>query len=39
MRIQDLGTMGYRQAWAAQEAVRAEVLAGSEERNERDMNG
>jgi lipoyl(octanoyl) transferase len=32
MRVEDLGTMPYRQAWAAQEAAHAEVLAGGEER-------
>lgn len=32
MRIDDLGTMGYRDAWAAQEAAHADVLAGGEER-------
>ena len=32
MRVQDLGTMAYREAWAAQEAVHAEVVGGSEER-------
>src|SRR4051812_12300055 len=32
MRVQDLGNLGYRDAWAAQEAAHAEVLAGAEER-------
>src|SRR5687768_7717812 len=32
MRIEDLGTMDYRQAWAVQEAAHAAVLAGGEER-------
>jgi lipoate-protein ligase B len=32
MRIDDLGTMKYRDAWAAQEAAHADVLAGGEER-------
>ena len=32
MRVEDLGTMPYRQAWAAQEAAHAQVLAGGEER-------
>jgi lipoate-protein ligase B len=32
MRVQDLGTMPYRDAWALQEAVHEEVLAGGEER-------
>src|SRR3954447_14569810 len=32
MRVEDLGTMPYRDAWAAQEAAHAEVLAGGEER-------
>jgi lipoate-protein ligase B len=32
MRIEDLGTTNYRRAWALQEAVHAEVLAGGEER-------
>src|SRR5688572_14251698 len=32
MRVEDLGTMPYRDAWAAQEAAHAEVLAGREER-------
>ena len=32
MRVEDLGTMGYRDAWAEQERVHAEVLGGGEER-------
>src|SRR5688500_2187615 len=32
MRVEDLGTMPYRDAWAAQEAAHAEVLDGAEER-------
>jgi lipoyl(octanoyl) transferase len=32
MRVQDLGSMRYRQAWAVQEAVHAEVMEGAEER-------
>ena len=32
MRIEDLGTMAYRDAWAAQEAAHEDVLAGGEER-------
>jgi lipoate-protein ligase B len=31
MRVQDLGVMPYRDAWAVQEAVHAEVVAGAEE--------
>src|SRR5579862_1471375 len=31
MRIEDLGQMGYREAWARQEAVHEQVLAGAEE--------
>jgi lipoyl(octanoyl) transferase len=30
MRIEDLGTLGYRDAWAVQERVHAEVLEGAE---------
>ena len=32
MLVQDLGRMGYRDAWAIQEEVHAQVLAGGEER-------
>lgn len=32
MRVEDLGTMLYRQAWALQERAHAEVLEGGEER-------
>src|SRR3954468_11557666 len=32
MRVEDLGTMRYREAWALQERAHAEVVAGSEER-------
>lgn len=32
MRVEDLGTMAYRDAWAVQEAAHAEVVAGGEER-------
>jgi lipoyl(octanoyl) transferase len=32
MRIQDLGTMKYGDAWALQEQAHGEVLAGGEER-------
>ena len=32
MRVQDLGTLSYREAWALQESAHAEVLAGGEER-------
>ena len=32
MRVDDLGTMRYRQAWALQEAAHAEVVGGAEER-------
>jgi lipoyl(octanoyl) transferase len=32
VRISDLGTLRYRDAWAAQEQVHAEVLGGAEER-------
>jgi lipoyl(octanoyl) transferase len=32
IHIEDLGTMGYRKAWAIQEAAHAEVLAGGDER-------
>src|SRR5690242_6056076 len=32
MIVQDLGTMQYREAWAEQERLHAEVLAGGEER-------
>src|SRR3954447_780654 len=32
MRLEDLGTMPYRQAWAIQERAHEEVLAGGEER-------
>lgn len=32
MRVEDLGRMSYREAWAIQEAAHAEVLAGGEER-------
>ncbi len=32
MRVQDLGTMPYRDAWTLQEAVHEEVVAGGEER-------
>ena len=32
MRFDDLGTMGYRDAWAAQESAHADVLAGGPER-------
>ena len=32
MRVEDLGTMRYRDAWAVQERVHAEVVAGGEER-------
>jgi lipoyl(octanoyl) transferase len=32
MRVEDLGTMGYRDAWALQERVHAEVVQGGEER-------
>src|SRR4051794_40136477 len=32
MQVLDLGTMPYRDAWAAQEAAHADVLAGAEER-------
>ena len=32
MRVEDLGTMPYREAWAMQEAAHAEVLDGEEER-------
>jgi lipoyl(octanoyl) transferase len=32
MRIEDLGTMRYREAWALQERAHAEVVAGAEER-------
>jgi lipoate-protein ligase B len=32
MLVQDLGTMKYREAWALQERVHADVLAGGEER-------
>src|SRR5579859_5217289 len=32
MRFEDLGTIGYRQAWAVQERAHEEVLAGGEER-------
>ena len=31
MRVTDLGTMAYRDAWATQEAAHAEVVAGGEE--------
>ena len=31
MRVTDLGTMPYREAWAAQELAHAEVVAGGEE--------
>ena len=32
IRIEDLGTMGYRDAWTIQEAAHAQVLGGGEER-------
>ena len=32
MRVEDLGTMRYRDAWALQERVHAEVVGGAEER-------
>src|SRR5688500_12915134 len=32
MRTEDLGSMPYREAWAAQERVHAEVVGGAEER-------
>jgi lipoyl(octanoyl) transferase len=32
MRLEDLGTLGYRDAWALQEQVHAEVVGGAEER-------
>jgi lipoyl(octanoyl) transferase len=32
MQVEDLGTMGYRDAWALQERVHAEVVAGAGER-------
>ena len=32
MRVEDLGTMRYREAWALQERVHAEVVEGAEER-------
>jgi lipoyl(octanoyl) transferase len=32
MRVEDLGTLGYRDAWALQERVHAEVAGGAEER-------
>jgi lipoate-protein ligase B len=32
MQIEDLGTMGYRDAWARQESAHADVLAGGTER-------
>jgi lipoate-protein ligase B len=32
MRVEDLGTMPYRDAWGAQESAHADVLAGGEER-------
>jgi lipoyl(octanoyl) transferase len=32
MRLDDLGTLGYRDAWALQERVHAEVVGGAEER-------
>jgi len=32
MRLEDLGTMAYREAWAIQERAHEEVLAGGEER-------
>src|SRR3954454_7747392 len=32
MRVEDLGTMAYRDAWALQEAAHAEVVGGGEER-------
>jgi len=32
MRVEDLGTMRYREAWALQERAHAEVVAGGEER-------
>src|SRR5688500_7816698 len=32
MRVEDLGTLRYREAWALQERVHEEVLAGAEER-------
>jgi lipoyl(octanoyl) transferase len=32
MRVDDLGTMRYRDAWAVQEAAHAEVVAGGDER-------
>ena len=32
MRVEDLGTMPYRQAWALQEAAHDQVVAGAEER-------
>ena len=32
MRVEDLGTMAYRDAWAVQERVHAEVVEGGEER-------
>jgi len=32
MRVEDLGTMRYRDAWALQERVHAEVVAGGDER-------
>lgn len=32
MRVEDLGTMAYRDAWAVQERIHAEVLEGAEER-------
>jgi lipoate-protein ligase B len=32
MRVEDLGTMSYREAWALQEAAHTEVIAGAEER-------
>ena len=31
MQVRDLGTMNYRDAWALQERVHAEVLAGADE--------
>ena len=32
MRVEDLGTLRYRDAWALQERIHADVLAGAEER-------
>jgi lipoate-protein ligase B len=32
MQVLDVGTLGYREAWALQEKIHAEVLAGGEER-------